>query len=596
MVNQSTEFDKNQIDSEKWLNRAAMATKDAWSFFRWFMWTKDEHDKSDPIKKFPEKAMYRVILRIINETDVLFVEKSRQIMMTWTSAGYFLWDALFHKGRLIAYQSKKQDDADSVIERMRIVYNELEKRGFPYLPAAKKAGLRTGTDSEIKFDENLCKLWGIPQGPDVVRSNTFSGILADECNHQPEFAKGYAAAKPCINGGGKYIAQGTANGKGSVYRLMYNIDPKTNKPAGGNVYDSDTIPNAKFEPDPNMSPEQQRLWIERKILELSDEEFESIPLVELVRCMPGMRLWQTDKGTVCLRVHYTADPDKDPITTVGAEWYRLARQSWEDADWEREMEINYDTYTGRPVIHTWSRDLYVRKVTFDPNYPLLMSNDYGTTCCLTFFFQYKPIPNFNAYRLSFLDEIVLWGSDTPTLAKETVNKIKSRFLEAWEYGNLKSFPDPAGNQARETTSEKSEKTSNEIMRLHGLKPDPKKLAIKESTDLARSAFALILPDGKPAVEVDPRCEYIIKCAGGGWHYPDKDDGIHDGKPEKDNEFDHGGDGIRHAVGNTFSPRTFAPEQPKPRFKRVAIRRHGRIIGFKTVFNQRRDRGVDNYVR
>jgi len=86
---------------------AELARHKPWNFVKNFVWTIDEHDKMTPIKQFPNKLMYRVLTRAYLEYDVLFIEKSRQIMVSWLMAALMLWDALFFKARRNILQSKK---------------------------------------------------------------------------------------------------------------------------------------------------------------------------------------------------------------------------------------------------------------------------------------------------------------------------------------------------------------------------------------------------------------------------------------------------------------------------------------------------------
>ncbi len=62
---------------------AALVPTDPWLYLTEYVITKDEHDMVNPYKKFPRKLMYRVILRATEEYNNLFIEKSRQIMLTW---------------------------------------------------------------------------------------------------------------------------------------------------------------------------------------------------------------------------------------------------------------------------------------------------------------------------------------------------------------------------------------------------------------------------------------------------------------------------------------------------------------------------------
>lgn len=44
-------------------------------------------------------------------------------MMSWLFVGLYLWDAQFHPGRLIFFQSKKAEDANDLIARAKLIYD-----------------------------------------------------------------------------------------------------------------------------------------------------------------------------------------------------------------------------------------------------------------------------------------------------------------------------------------------------------------------------------------------------------------------------------------------------------------------------------------
>ncbi|NIP40492.1 MAG: hypothetical protein GTN39_03150, partial [Candidatus Aenigmarchaeota archaeon] len=57
---------------------------------------------------------------------------------------------------------------------------------------------------------NGSKIWGIPEGPDIIRSYTGSILFSDEAAFQPSFEAAYTAALPMIKGGGQFIAVSSA--------------------------------------------------------------------------------------------------------------------------------------------------------------------------------------------------------------------------------------------------------------------------------------------------------------------------------------------------------------------------------------------------
>jgi len=182
--------------------------------------TKDEHDARHPVKRFPRKRYIVYVLRELARNQLVAIPKSRQIMITWTVLCYLLHMALFNQHRLIFLQSKKEDDAVALIDRVKHTYTHLPwwiqsaaplRKKMPIMPYNK---LLVGNGSTI---------WGIPQGPDILRQHTASAIMADEGAFQAKHEDSYKAAKPTIDGGGKYIIVSSANGKNFFYRICYDL-------------------------------------------------------------------------------------------------------------------------------------------------------------------------------------------------------------------------------------------------------------------------------------------------------------------------------------------------------------------------------------
>lgn len=197
--------------------------------------TKDEHDPANPVKLLPDKTYLRVMLDALlltaglippekaryaleaglpvaewHNAGMLAIEKSRQILATWLIAAYCLWRAKYLRHQLILWQSKKEDDAASVvydkdptIARMSFMEYHLpptlQDHIFPH--GASRCHLRFPTGGHI---------WGIPEGADVIRSNTPSVLVSDEAAFQPEFASAKDAAMPAVKGGGQIVAVSSA--------------------------------------------------------------------------------------------------------------------------------------------------------------------------------------------------------------------------------------------------------------------------------------------------------------------------------------------------------------------------------------------------
>lgn len=200
-------IDRSTITEEVMLARWELARRHPKYFQRWFVWTCDQHDIVQPIKQWCWWLPYvQIITELWLDNPRLVLIKSRQMRMTWLFVILYLWDFLFHDGRLIMFQSKREEDAigdetagDGLLGRAKFIMNHLPGRSFlvpDYIPLGHKM-LRPSGNSTI---------WAIPQGAAIIRQRTASGILSDESSFQPEAGDSYTAARPTIRGGGRYSA------------------------------------------------------------------------------------------------------------------------------------------------------------------------------------------------------------------------------------------------------------------------------------------------------------------------------------------------------------------------------------------------------
>ena len=223
---------KSQLDLERCRRNAHYFVFDSG------LCTKDEHDYVNPIKPFPDVPYLRALLdsllvsgrllppeqahharaaghselwlRALASSGILMVEKSRQVMATWLVCAYLLWRAKFHDHQLLLIQSKREEDAAN------LVFNKEQfVARMSFLEVHLPHHLRTiqwpkgGSYAVLTFP-NGSRAWGIPEGGDIIRSNTASVIFSDESCFQPEFGASFTAALPAVKGGGSYVAISSA--------------------------------------------------------------------------------------------------------------------------------------------------------------------------------------------------------------------------------------------------------------------------------------------------------------------------------------------------------------------------------------------------
>jgi hypothetical protein len=172
------------------------------------VWTFDSFEKGEnKVKPFPDKPYLRYVLDVVhNGPKIVFIPKSRQVVLTWLICAYLLWDARFNPYELCFVQSKKEEDAANLVfnkdwTRSRISF--MESR----LPPWMKDEDASASYGVINFS-NASKIWGIPQGADIIRSYTPSVVFQDEIAFQPEAEGAYVAATASAR---KIIAVSSAN-------------------------------------------------------------------------------------------------------------------------------------------------------------------------------------------------------------------------------------------------------------------------------------------------------------------------------------------------------------------------------------------------
>ena len=74
----------------------------------------------------------------------------------------------------------------------------------------------------------------------------------------------------------------------------------------------------------------------------------------------GMHLKRNpNNGFAVLRLHYTADPDKNPQTPRGQQWYNNVRQQFPKNHWNREMEIDFLALSGKTVCPDFNPKVHI---------------------------------------------------------------------------------------------------------------------------------------------------------------------------------------------------------------------------------------------
>lgn len=213
--------------------------RDRFSYFL-FRWcrTQDEHDPTVFAKPFPRHDYIRQTADILQFERRICWEKSRQMMASWICCAFSLWVAMFRPNVLWFIQSKKEEDAADRLARIYVLYFRLPewmRQRFPVNLGSGRPGQQLYTELHFTWREEdaeffgieetpdysitelvknrqvRSKLWAIPQGADVLRQYTATGVFSDEAAFQEQAGEAYTAVMPTLGKDSWLIMVSTAS-------------------------------------------------------------------------------------------------------------------------------------------------------------------------------------------------------------------------------------------------------------------------------------------------------------------------------------------------------------------------------------------------
>lgn len=484
---------------------------DPWEFARLLVKTKDEKDRDQPIKPFPSHYDYlKLYFRLWQRERLMAVPKSRRMFLSWATMILYLHDTMFNVGRQTAIVSRKENDADDLLERMKFIIDNIPEGIIPrdLIPRYKK------TFCSLEFPDIESRILAFPSGADQLRSYAFSGIMADEAAFWPDAEDMYAATFPTIETSGRMTMISSA-APGFFKKLVFDqLD--------------DSEPDIDFD---------------------SKKKFP----------MDGIEVWKNPKNKFTVfQIHYTANPEKR-----STEYKATMKSAMPTAKFMQEFEISWETFAGKVVYPDWNKNIHGSKTRLLPHIgsPILIGIDFGLTPCAILAQMHGP-------QLVVFDELI-----TENMGAERFTELLKRFISTRypSWNNTKEscmvFIDPAGlskNQNDETTC--AQKLAKHF------KPIPGAITFEERRT-AVEHFLCRMTAGKPNLIVDlTTCKVLTAGFEGGYHFSDAAFEIEPTKirPVK-NEYSHPHDAFQYMctgiIGRRRSRSIHIPE-PTYKFERV----------------------------
>lgn len=249
-----------------------------------------------------------------------------------------------------------------------------------------------------------------------------------------------------------------------------------------------------------------------------------------------------------LSVHWREHPHKDEA------WYARQKARLSEDELARELDINYELSRTDRVFRHFGEP---HKAALDwlRGTRIIRSWDFGYHCPACLFVQIDADG-----RVLVLHEVVGSADLLSDFAKRVLEAGKERFPGA----EFEDICDPAGAQK----SDKSTRTSIEILNTLGIYPHFDRAGIRDGIELIRmklaeqvpteGAFGQIQPSG-PGLLVDRHCLQLIAAFEGGYRYAKPDDEL----PYQEHPYEDVMDCLRYAVMAKCGLLHKNPRKPRP---------------------------------
>jgi len=326
---------------------------------RWIK-TKDEVNKQS-VRSFPDYDYLADLDQFFETEDLILVEKSRRMFMTWYCLCRIIWMALRTPNGLFMLQSKKEDDAKDLVRKCIFVVKHLPKEIF--FPD----GAPQFMAYSIVFP-NGAEIRGIPQGEEQLRMHTVTIWFCDEAKTQDKLDEAWMGSGPALEGGGRaWIISSTApcyfhDLVDDVAGIIENIEEYEPEESDESSYQG--FSTAEFGETFSVKERGSSEGTKKKVNNIRK----------------GLTVWKNPGNAFfVIRLHYSADPRKDPDTEEGRKWKRRAQRGQSQSGWNQEYEID-STALAESLVYNFKPEIHIlnAEITDIPgSWPIFHTADVG---------------------------------------------------------------------------------------------------------------------------------------------------------------------------------------------------------------------------
>lgn len=220
--------------SDHQVNEILNCADDPWHLLQNYVWLEREAEMDTSVVPFHPYPKQQAILEALVARKNILANKSRRVGWSWICAFFAWWLINFHKGVKVLFLSRTEDDAKSILEKVKFLHVNLAWRGDgDNFDMAEKADWLAG---EIVVDNTttFSRGWRNDKGKIVNHSAVISltntdnsgrgkgatFILLDEFAFYQNAEKTWRAMSKTIIGGGFWAVGSTPNGIGNKFHWL----------------------------------------------------------------------------------------------------------------------------------------------------------------------------------------------------------------------------------------------------------------------------------------------------------------------------------------------------------------------------------------
>jgi hypothetical protein len=181
--------------------RVRGATSDTFRWVTEFTKTYNEHwqeeGRPSPYEPFPREEYFRDLFELFDLERIVWIEKSRDLMISWACVAYFTRHAMVVPQRGVLFQTQKESKVIQLIDYAKCLYDRQDDRLKAAFPLAK--AMRSQSALSLNFAHGGY-IRGVPGGADQVRSYHPWGYLNDESSFQADAGECYNEALAVVKG------------------------------------------------------------------------------------------------------------------------------------------------------------------------------------------------------------------------------------------------------------------------------------------------------------------------------------------------------------------------------------------------------------